>query len=111
MLKLRVVAGATYALYAHFRKAVVYGENLILMEHEIRRIDLSVRGFAAREAALHEAERRRGEHADVSETVNAASGGAEAVDYGLGFAGCKAQTEADVAALEYERYLVDDVKP
>ena len=107
-LKLSVVASTAYALHAHLGKAVVHGKQLILMEHEIRGIDLGILRFAACVATLGKRQSRPHKHTYSAKAIHPTLRGAQLIHYCLALAWLQPQQEVNVATLKHKRSLVDD---
>ena len=110
LLEVGVVADTADALDAHLGDVVAHGQQLILPQHHIARIDLHVDGLAEREAPLGEAEAGADEDAHAAKAVDAALRGRQLIADGGLAPGAEVGSEQDVAPLEDDGDLVDRLR-
>ena len=76
VLKLGVMAQAADALDSKLGEVVMGGEQLVLVEHKVGRVDLHLLRLAVGDADCHEAKRRGDKESDAAEIVDASADGA-----------------------------------
>ena len=109
LFEVGVMPHTAYPLYSQFLQVVAHGEQFILPQHEVRRIHLDVTGCLIGEPAADKSHSHEGEGAYVSEPIHTALLRLQPVLYG-GVSMCFHRSlETDVATLEHERYLVDNL--
>ena len=76
VLELGVVPQATDTLNPELGEVMVGGEQLVLVKHEVGRVDLYLLRLAIGDASCHEAKRRGDKESDAAEIVDASADGA-----------------------------------
>ena len=111
LFELGVVSYPPYLLDAHLGQVVAYGEKLVPVQHEERRVNLHVFRTAQCIAAFHKADGRTDETADVSEGIHTALCGDKTVTDGSPGLRTEPDPVVYVASLEHRGSLIDDGQP
>ena len=81
LLKLRMIADAANALDAQVGEAVTDGKQLIMRQHQVRRINLDITRRTKRKAALQQAKRRLGKNTNISEGIGSTNCRTKGIPY------------------------------
>ncbi len=109
LLEVGVVPHSANPLNTQFLQVIAHGEQFILSQHEIGRIYLDVARRLICKPPAYESQPDESEGAYIAEPIHATLLRLQTILYG-GVSLCLHRClEANVASLEYERYLVDNL--
>ena len=109
LLEVRVMAYASDAFDTHLGEVIAHGEQLILTEHKIRRIDLDILRLATGETTLHQAQGRADKDPCMAKAIDATFRGTEGIGDGDIAVFADGGLEQHIASLEDHGHLVDNL--
>ena len=105
-----MIADAANALDAQVGEAVTDGKQLIMRQHQVRRINLDITRRAKRKAALQQAKRRLGKDTNMSEGIGSTNSRTKSISHLLALPSQQSQLEEHITTLEYRRNLINDLQ-